>query len=48
MITEGLFMKNIKDIVYKQLAIDYCLDADELAGTGNCFHTFEALPGDLG
>ena len=38
-------MQNFKDIVYKQLAIDYCLDPDELAGTGNCFHTFEALPG---
>ena len=38
-------MKNLKDIVYKQLAIDYCLDPDELAGTGNCFHTFKALPG---
>ena len=38
-------MKNLKDIVYKQLAIDYCLDPDEIAGTGNCFHTFEAFPG---
>ena len=38
-------MQNFKDIVYKQLAIDYCLDPDELAGTGNCYHTFKALPG---
>lgn len=38
-------MKNLNDIVYKQLAIDYCLDEGDFASPGNRFHTFRALPG---
>ena len=45
MIYRRNIVKDLENIVYKQLAIDYCLDKDELAGTKNCFHTFEPLPG---
>jgi len=38
-------VKSLEKLVYKQLAIDYCLDADELTSPGNCFHTFEPLSG---
>ena len=38
-------MKDLENIVYKQLAIDYCLDKDEKKKKKNCFHTFEPLPG---